>query len=195
MDGRRWNIFIIVFSLISLSSLYGYSLQGITPLSKGSGLLLRCSVCMYVCMQRSRDRVHACAARMHRCYVRHSGVHLCARSCRIRSACAPRLADGWNSRLRYGYHIPIVDARGRGSGYGQLRFWLLGLLEEVFIGRDPSSSIFIIFVKPGKEFSIFVCFFFCKFLNQISSIFSSKRIVFMHSNKKGEKEIKELMTG
>lgn len=26
-------------------------------------------VCMYVCMQRSRDRVHACAARMRRCYV------------------------------------------------------------------------------------------------------------------------------
>lgn len=109
LTGWRNGIFLSR-SLISSSSLYGFSLWGITALSKGSGLLLRCSVCM----QRSRDRVHACEPRMHRCYVRHSGVHLCARSCRIRSACAPRLADGWNSRLRYGYRIYLQSTRGEG---------------------------------------------------------------------------------
>lgn len=93
-------------------------------MSKGSGTLemqrryARMYICMYVC----NDRVTECTRVRRVCAAAtsvHSGVHLCARSCRIRSACAPRLPlDGWNSRLRYGYHYLVVSAGGGGGGGG-----------------------------------------------------------------------------
>lgn len=93
-------------------------------MSKGSGTLemqrryARMYICMYVC----NDRVTECTRVRRVCAAAtsvHSGVHLCARSCRIRSACASRLPlDGWNSRLRYGYHYLVVSAGGRGRGEG-----------------------------------------------------------------------------
>lgn len=111
---------------------------------------------MYVC----NDRVTECTRVRRVCAAAtsvHSGVHLCARSCRIRSACAPRLPlDGWNSRLRYGYHYLVVSAgrRGRGGGgvYGQPRFWLFRIIRSflnLYLNAKKNSS---------KNFSCFYIF-------------------------------------
>lgn len=88
-------------------------------MSKGSGTLemQRRYARMYVCMQRSRDRVHACAARMRRCYVSAfrralmrtfvpDTLSLCASSATRRleleaALCLP---------------LPIVSAGGEGGG-------------------------------------------------------------------------------
>lgn len=124
LTGWRWNIFITFVNFIVISlwilSMGNHGSVGITFEMQ----------CMYATIAWPSARVWAAYAPLLRQAFRRAlmrtfvpdTLSLCASSGR-------RLELEAALWLPY---IPTVDARGRGSGYGQLRFWLLGLLEVSF---------------------------------------------------------------